>query len=107
MSRSKIGTVIIAVLAVAGVAFVVMLFVIKLLWAWTIPDLFPGAVEQGLVAGEVSWFTAVKIAIFVAVLSGIAGGHSSHRRESPRPTATAHAHAPKGLPPPDGGGNPT
>ena len=45
----------------------------KLLWAWTIPDLFPGDVEQGLVAGSISWLNALKVAIFVAVLAGIAG----------------------------------
>jgi hypothetical protein len=52
----------------------------KVLWAWTIPDLFPGAVEQGLVASDISWFTALKLAIFVALLARIAGirqGHSS------------------------------
>ena len=49
------------------------LLLIKVLWAWTIPDLFPGAVEQGLVAGSVSWFTAFKLAIFVALLGALAG----------------------------------
>ena len=34
--------------------FIIALFLVKLLWAWTIPDLFPGAVEQGLVAKEIS-----------------------------------------------------
>ncbi len=57
---------------IAGV-FLVALLLLKLLWAWTIPDLFPGAVEQGLVAGEISWYTALKLAIFVAFLAGIAG----------------------------------
>jgi ubiquinone/menaquinone biosynthesis C-methylase UbiE len=61
------------------VAFVVALFVIKLLWAWTVPDLFPGAVEQGLVAGSLSWLTAAKLAIFMAVLSGISGGHQAQK----------------------------
>ena len=53
--------------------FLVMLFVVKILWAWTIPDLFPGAVEQGLVAKSISWFTAFKLAIFVAIMGGVAG----------------------------------
>jgi hypothetical protein len=57
---------------VAGV-FIVVLLLLKLLWAWTIPDLFPGAVEQGLVVGKISWYTALKVAIFVSVLAGIAG----------------------------------
>ncbi len=52
---------------------VVTLFLLKVLWAWTIPDLFPGAVEQGLVVGEISWYTSFKVAIFLAVLAGIAG----------------------------------
>jgi hypothetical protein len=57
---------------VAG-AFVIVLLLVKVLWAWTIPDLFPGAVEQGLIAGSISWFTSLKVAIFAAVLAGLAG----------------------------------
>ncbi len=65
------------ILAVAAGAFVLLLFLIKLLWAWTVPDLFPGAVEQGLVAGTISWVTALKLAVFVAVLSGLASALAS------------------------------
>ena len=54
-------------------AFIIALFLVKILLAWTIPDLFPGAVEQGLIAIEISWYTSLKVAIFVAALSGIAG----------------------------------
>lgn len=59
------------------VFFVVALLLVKLLWAWTIPDLFPGAVAQGLVAGTISWLGAIKLAIFLAVLAAISGarGH--------------------------------
>ena len=80
MEKSKLVGVLLAGVTVACVAFFLVLLLIKVLWAWTIPDLFPGAVEQGLVAGSVSWLTAAKIAIFVAVLSGIAGGHASHKK---------------------------
>ncbi len=66
---------------VAGV-FVLVLLLVKLLWAWTIPDLFPGAVEQGLVAGSISWYTSFKVAIFVAVLAGITGRKSQGRSGS-------------------------
>lgn len=65
------------ILAVAAGAFVLLLFLIKLLWAWTVPDLFPGAVEQGLVVGTISWVTALKLAVFVAVLSGLASALAS------------------------------
>ena len=73
MNKAKLATAIAAGLVVAFLAFVIVLLVIKVLWAWTIPDLFPGAVEQGLVAGSISWFTALKVAIFIAVLMGIIG----------------------------------
>ena len=33
-----------------------------------------GYVQQGLVARDISWLTAAKIAIFVAILSGFARG---------------------------------
>ena len=60
-------------LALIAVYAVIVLLLVKLLWAWTIPDIFPGAVSQGLIAGSISWFTAFKIAVFVAVLAGLAG----------------------------------
>ncbi len=68
------------VLALIAVYAVIVLLLVKLLWAWTIPDIFPGAVEQGLIAGSISWYTAFKIAVFVAVLAGLAGVRRS--RES-------------------------
>jgi hypothetical protein len=52
---------------------VVVLLLVKLLWAWTIPDLFPGAVQQGLIAGSIGWLAALKVAIFAAVLAALAG----------------------------------
>ena len=61
------------ILALIIAVFVIILFLVKILWAWTIPELFPGAVKQGLVAGSISWFTALKVAIFVALLAGVAG----------------------------------
>jgi membrane protein implicated in regulation of membrane protease activity len=59
---------------------IVALFLLKLLWGWTIPDLFPGAVAQGLIVSEISWYTAFKLAIFLAVLAAIAGarGHKDY-----------------------------
>ena len=70
MNKSKLFKIIPGLIAlVIGVA-TVMFFVIKLLWAWTIPDLFPGAVEQGLVAAEISWFTSFKLALFLGIARG-------------------------------------
>ena len=71
MNKTKLLAIIPGIIALVFSLFVLMFFVIKLVWAWTIPDLFPGAVEQGLVAGEISWFTSFKLAIFCGILTGI------------------------------------
>ena len=61
------------VLLIIVSVFVLALLLIKLLWPWVIPDLFPGAVDQGLIARELSWYTSFKLAIFISVMAGIAG----------------------------------
>tara|TARA_B100000686_G_C16529037_1_gene831332 strand:- start:655 stop:894 length:240 start_codon:yes stop_codon:yes gene_type:complete len=70
MDKSKLFKIIPGIIAIVAGVIAVMFFVIKLLWAWTIPDLFPGAVEQGLVAAEISWFTSLKLALFLAIAKG-------------------------------------
>ncbi len=87
MSKSKLAAIIVGATMVACVAFVVFLFVIKALWAWTVPDLFPVAVEQRLVAATISWGTAAKLAIFLAILAGLGKGGHVHisGRETGRP----------------------
>jgi hypothetical protein len=62
----------------AAVALVVLL-VVKALWAWTVPDLFPGAVKVGLVARDISWLAAFKVSLFAAVIAGIAGARKAGR----------------------------
>ena len=87
MSGSKIAGVVAGGIMLGCVVFVVVLLLVKALWGWTIPDLFPGAVQQGLVAGSISWLTAGKVALLIAVLSGFAkGSHpdAQSRGEKPR-----------------------
>ena len=69
------------ILIVIAVVFILVLFLVKILWAWTVPDLFPGAVEQGLIAESISWMTSLKVAIFVAVLAGFTRVHSHKHKE--------------------------
>ena len=79
--KTRVLALIPGILALAALALIIALFVVKSLWAWVIPDLFPGAVEQGLIARSISWFTALKLAIYVAVLAGLAGVHPSAKSE--------------------------
>lgn len=61
-------------LILIAVALVLGLFLVKVMWAWVVPDIFPEAVNQGLVAETISWFTSFKIAIALALFSGFIGG---------------------------------
>jgi len=74
-----IVTSIVSMIVFVIVFFVIGLFLVKLLWAWTIPDLFPVAVQRGFIAGQVSWLTALKIAIFVGLLGGLAGARRGRK----------------------------
>ncbi len=58
------------VLLVAAI-FVLGIFLIKWFWMWTIPELFPGAVASGAVAAKISWWTALKLSVLVALLAAI------------------------------------
>ncbi len=71
---------VVAGITVMCIMFVVGLFLIKILWAWTVPDLFPGAVQQGLVAKSISWLSAGKLAIFIAILAGIVRGYQADKK---------------------------
>lgn len=57
-----------SVLISAAATLVVGTILLKLLWGATIPELFPGAVAQGLILEEITWLAALKITALVAVL---------------------------------------
>jgi uncharacterized membrane protein len=59
------------ILVTAAVTFIFMVVVLKFVWAWVVPDLFPGAVAQDLINADLSWLATVKLAVLVAVLSGV------------------------------------
>ena len=78
IDRIWMAAIIPGVLAIIIIVFIIVLFLIKLLWGWVVPDLFPGAVAQGLVAATISWYTAFKIAIVLALLSGLFKANQGH-----------------------------
>ena len=59
-------------LITAAVVFTIGVVLVKLLWAWTVPDLFPAAVEQGLIASDLTWLAAIKTVVLVAIVSSSA-----------------------------------
>jgi len=52
--------------------FVFGIFLVKWFWAWTIPEIFPGAVAQNLVAAKISWWTALKFSILLSLTAAVA-----------------------------------
>ena len=60
----------VTILIQVAIAFVISVIVFKFVWAWVVPDLFPGAVAQGLISANLTWLAALKLAVLVAVLSG-------------------------------------
>lgn len=59
-------------IVIISVFFIAGIFIIKILWAWTIPEIFPGAVEQNLIAKNISWFTAFKMSLLFSLIATIA-----------------------------------
>lgn len=77
MKKSWLIAIVPGGLLLAAGVLVLVLLLLRVLWAWTVPDLFPGAVERGLIAAQISWLAALKVAIFVAILAGVSGARRS------------------------------
>lgn len=54
-----------------AVGLAVSVVVLKFVWGWVASDLFPGAVEQGLINAELTWLASAQLAVLVTVLVGI------------------------------------
>jgi len=54
---------------IAAVRICLMVVAVKLLWKWLVPDLFPGLVAQGKIAGNLSYKTALKVVAVAAIFS--------------------------------------
>jgi ABC-type multidrug transport system fused ATPase/permease subunit len=70
----KKGKLIAIVMLVAVVAMALLPFVISWFWSWIIPDLFAGAVQQGLIAEKLSWFSGLKIFLGLSVMGSVMKG---------------------------------
>src|SRR5262245_34779165 len=57
------------ILKIVVIVYVVILIVFKGTWDVLVPILFPGAVQQGLVAETISWWTAFYLAGAVTLLA--------------------------------------
>lgn len=74
-TRRKAGVGCAAALGSMVGLFVVSLLVFRFVWGWVMPDVLPGAVDQGLVAESLGWSTSAKLALPIAILGGMFGFH--------------------------------
>ncbi len=68
MDGAKVLGLIVAFLMILAVLILVTVFIVKFSWGLVVPDLFPGAVAQGLVVAELSWAMTFKLAIVLSLL---------------------------------------
>ncbi len=54
-------------LFLAPLIYAVFIVAVRYFWMWIIPDIFPGAVEQGLIAAELSWCSASKLSLAILI----------------------------------------
>lgn len=90
---------------VAAVRICLLVIAFKLVWNWLAPELFPGLVGQGKIAGDISYKTALKVIAGLALLaflynpaSVIGHGNKSRRAQNPAPVpAQENTVRPKGM----------
>ena len=73
---TTVMTTAITILIQAAIVFGITLLVLKFVWAWMVPDLFPGAVAEGLISADLTWKTAVKFAAIMVVINGANGSYN-------------------------------
>lgn len=56
-------------IALMAVRLCLLVIGIKLVWKWLVPDLFPGLAMEGKVAKDISYKTAVKVMLGLAILA--------------------------------------
>lgn len=69
MTKNEMIFMITSVLFGAALFCVMAACLLKLVWAWVMPELFPGAVAQGLLVASLSWVAAFKLTVFMMVLA--------------------------------------
>lgn len=63
-----IAAVVLGVLAHLVVVTVVVAFLVTIVWHWVVPDVFEGAVEQGILPASLSVIQAFKLSVLFTIL---------------------------------------
>jgi hypothetical protein len=66
----KLGVGILGVSCAVCALLIIGLFLSRVVWAWVIPDLFPGAVRTGQIVASLTWLQAFKLSLLGCILWG-------------------------------------
>lgn len=77
---TSIGLSCLGALTLIAILTVVVAFLITWVWSWVIPDVFAGAVQQGILPASITWFQALKLSVLLSVF-GLSGRSSSSSKK--------------------------
>lgn len=60
--------------------FLIGIVLVKLFWNWTMPCIFPKAVDGNLIAESISWWSAAKLSVFFTLLSSVSSFRISNKK---------------------------
>lgn len=67
-SKKELAAIFIGLIINIAIMLLVAATLLKLLWAWIIPELFPGAVAQNLILPALSWSLSFKLVVLASVV---------------------------------------
>lgn len=68
----------VAVIGLVVMFFIVAFVAVMLLWQWIVPDVFSGAVSQGVLPASLTFVQAIKLSILLTIL-GLTGRGGSKK----------------------------
>jgi len=78
--RSETGLACLGLVALFVIVVAIATALIALAWAWVVPDVFAGAVDQGVLPASITLMQALKLSILLGLL-GVAGKASSSSKK--------------------------
>jgi hypothetical protein len=81
MDWEKAGISCLGLIALLAILIVVSAFLISWAWGWVVPDVFSGAVAQGILPASLTLWQAFKLSILFTIL-GVTGRGSSSSSSS-------------------------
>lgn len=70
---------ILAIVVVIALALILGPYIVGIVWAWVVNDVFAGAVAQNILPGSLTWFQALKLELLLWFLALTRTGSSGKK----------------------------